>query len=209
MFAIASDVSITEFDVAPAGRYLLRTRRGRFMVSRHAVDLIHRLDRGASIDDLARSPDEAERLGRFVQDHILPTGVFEAAAAETRPKELGRPPVAYVHSARELIAAPRLSRATAIFRHLFRRPVALPLIALAALAEIVFWRAHWGLRLDDISIGDYTLGGLAVLLSLPFHELGHGSACRHYDCRHGAMGFAMYLIFPCFYTDVSEAWRLP
>jgi putative peptide zinc metalloprotease protein len=208
MFAIAPDVTITEFDVAPSGRYLLRTPRGRFMVSRRAVDLIRRLDSGASVDDIARTPDERASIGRFLEEHVLPTGVFDTGDDVAPAKEPGRPPVAYVHSARVLVPAAALARATEIFRHLFRRSIAVPLLLLSAVAEALFWHANWGLRLEHISAGDYTLAGIAILLTLPFHELGHGSACRYYDCRHGSMGFAMYLIFPCFYTDVSDAWRL-
>jgi len=45
-------------------------------------------------------------------------------------------------------------------------------------------------------------------LGLLLHELGHAAACVRCGVRHGVIGFAIYLIFPAFYTDVSEAWRL-
>jgi putative peptide zinc metalloprotease protein len=42
-----------------------------------------------------------------------------------------------------------------------------------------------------------------------FHELGHASACRRFECPHGDIGFALYFIYPAFYTDVTKVWRLP
>lgn len=47
-----------------------------------------------------------------------------------------------------------------------------------------------------------------LLLSGLIHELGHTSACRHFGCPHGGIGFGLYFIFPAWYADVSKAWRL-
>jgi putative peptide zinc metalloprotease protein len=211
MFVIAPDVSITEFDAAPAGRFLLCTPRGRFMVTRSTVDLIRSLDGRESLGDLPCTSDQAAELARFLEDHVIPTGVFASADESGRPatKELGRPQSAYVYAVQKLIDAATLQRATDVFKHLFRPSVAKLLLAASVAAQAWFWYRNWNLRLEHISVEDYTLGALLFLLTLPFHELGHGSASRHYGCPHGAMGFAMYLVFPCFFTDVSEAWRLP
>lgn len=48
-------------------------------------------------------------------------------------------------------------------------------------------------------------GNYAGLL---LHELGHASACVRCNIQHGPIGVGIYLIFPVFYTDVSEAWKL-
>lgn len=50
--------------------------------------------------------------------------------------------------------------------------------------------------------------GLALLTSL-FHEFGHATACRRYNCEHGAIGFLLYMVFPALYINLSNAWRLP
>jgi putative peptide zinc metalloprotease protein len=46
------------------------------------------------------------------------------------------------------------------------------------------------------------------LLSLIVHEFGHSSACARYGAQPSDIGFAVYLIYPAFYSDVSSAWRL-
>jgi putative peptide zinc metalloprotease protein len=40
------------------------------------------------------------------------------------------------------------------------------------------------------------------------HEFGHASACARYGARVSDIGFAMYLIYPAFYSDVTAAWQL-
>ena len=47
-----------------------------------------------------------------------------------------------------------------------------------------------------------------VLVGVLIHELGHVSALRRFGRRSGGIGFGIYWIFPTFYADVSEAWRL-
>ncbi|HLM28192.1 MAG TPA: hypothetical protein VK304_14620 [Thermoleophilaceae bacterium] len=47
-----------------------------------------------------------------------------------------------------------------------------------------------------------------VVLSAAFHEIGHASACRYSGATPGVMGGGLYLIWPAFYTEVSDAYRL-
>ncbi len=208
MFAIAPGVTITEFDAALSGRYLLRTPKGSFMLSRSSVELIRSLEGKASLEHIARSPAEEQALEKFLDEHVIPTGVFGRPDDRPRAKQPGRPQVAYVYAVRELVSAQTLRHGTEVFKHLFRPCPALLILTLSVLAQASFWWLNRGLRLEHISVEEYAVGAFLFLLTLPFHELGHGSACRHFRCEHGAMGFAMYLVFPCFFTDVSEAWRL-
>jgi putative peptide zinc metalloprotease protein len=47
-----------------------------------------------------------------------------------------------------------------------------------------------------------------TLLSAGFHEFGHAAAARRGGATPGAMGAGLYLIWPAFYTDVTDAYRL-
>jgi putative peptide zinc metalloprotease protein len=49
--------------------------------------------------------------------------------------------------------------------------------------------------------------GLAVA-STAFHEVGHASACRYCGIRPGKMGCGLYLVWPVFYTDINDSYRL-
>jgi putative peptide zinc metalloprotease protein len=50
--------------------------------------------------------------------------------------------------------------------------------------------------------------GLAIF-SAAFHEIGHATACRFGGARPGGMGAGIYMVWPAFYTDVTDAYRLP
>jgi putative peptide zinc metalloprotease protein len=47
-----------------------------------------------------------------------------------------------------------------------------------------------------------------TILSAGFHELGHAAACRYSGADPGAMGVGLYLVWPAFYTDVTDSYRL-
>ncbi|MBV8713856.1 MAG: hypothetical protein JOZ65_02195 [Chloroflexi bacterium] len=49
---------------------------------------------------------------------------------------------------------------------------------------------------------------LATVLSAGFHELGHAAALRYGGGFPRAMGAGLYLVYPAFYTDVSDNYRL-
>ena len=49
---------------------------------------------------------------------------------------------------------------------------------------------------------------LLTTLSAGFHELGHAAACTYGGGKPGAMGAGLYLVWPAFYTDVTDAYRL-
>ena len=40
------------------------------------------------------------------------------------------------------------------------------------------------------------------------HEVGHATACRYGGAEPGAIGVGLYIVFPAFYTDVTDSYRL-
>ena len=48
----------------------------------------------------------------------------------------------------------------------------------------------------------------SVVVATAFHEFGHASACRYSGGRPGVMGVGFYLVYPAFYCDVTDAYRL-
>jgi putative peptide zinc metalloprotease protein len=47
-----------------------------------------------------------------------------------------------------------------------------------------------------------------TVVSAGFHEFGHAAACRYGGATPGAMGAGLYLVWPAFYTDVTDSYRL-
>jgi hypothetical protein len=107
---------------------------------------------------------------------------------------------------------PRLiDPAARVLQTLYVPVVLLPLlIAIAA--------AHWWLYVDHglvrpLSAALTTPGALfgltvLILVSSVFHELGHAAALRYGGGRARSIGVGFYLLYPIFYTDSSDAYRL-
>ena len=47
-----------------------------------------------------------------------------------------------------------------------------------------------------------------TLLSTLFHECGHAAACRYGGARPGVIGMGVYVVWPAFFTNVTDAYRL-
>lgn len=47
-----------------------------------------------------------------------------------------------------------------------------------------------------------------VILSTAFHEFGHASACRYGGATPGVIGVGIYLVYPAFFSDVTDVYRL-
>ena len=50
------------------------------------------------------------------------------------------------------------------------------------------------------------IGG--VVVATAFHEIGHATACRYGGAKPGVMGVGIYIVWPAFYTDITDAYRL-
>ncbi|MES9542008.1 hypothetical protein [Actinomadura sp. NPDC000600] len=98
-----------------------------------------------------------------------------------------------------------------LFAWLFR-PVVMALMLCAFVAGEVWVLTSRSIA-DALSFA--ILNPVSILLvmalgiaSCAFHEVGHASACRYGGVRPGAMGCGIYLVWPAFYTDITESYRL-
>jgi putative peptide zinc metalloprotease protein len=99
-----------------------------------------------------------------------------------------------------------------VLRPLFLTPVVVLVVAAGVAVDVVVYRAgDPGLALQEVLATPALLLGLWAVLTLAglVHELGHATACRYGGARPGAIGFGVYLLFPAFYTDVTDSYRLP
>jgi putative peptide zinc metalloprotease protein len=106
-------------------------------------------------------------------------------------------------------------RIAGLFQPLFRRPV-WPLV-LGAFALVDAWILLQGDLLDRVVAGVGEMGrrpglllvvlGLTVLSGV-LHEFGHVGACRYGGARPGDIGVGLYLVWPAFYSTVTDSYRL-
>ncbi|MCC3778747.1 hypothetical protein, partial [Streptomyces sp. UNOB3_S3] len=98
-----------------------------------------------------------------------------------------------------------------LFAWLFRPAVVVLGLCAFVAGEAWLWTTQdTGAALRDVlaSPADVLLVVLLAIASCAFHELGHGAACRYGGVRPGAMGCGIYLVWPAFYTDITNSYRL-
>ena len=47
-----------------------------------------------------------------------------------------------------------------------------------------------------------------MILGTTFHEIGHATGVRYGGARPGVMGVGVYIVWPAFYTDITDSYRL-
>jgi len=172
-------------------------------LSATAHQLMAALRAGMTLDDIARELNQ--RPGQrpvSVQDLEVACRRIADALERIEGNEISPSPSGF-WLCRPLIAESVVNRISAALLWLFDWQVATPAICLvlAAAAHAVQVPAPVALP-DDGFVAGYGL----FLLSLLAHEFGHSTACLRYGVRPGHIGFAMYLIFPALYSDVTRAW---
>jgi putative peptide zinc metalloprotease protein len=84
------------------------------------------------------------------------------------------------------------------------------LLLLSAVDALVIARGDFMASLEQILLTPALLLGIFALLSAAavVHELGHATACRYGGGRPGVIGVGVYLVFPAFFTNVTDSYRL-
>src|SRR6478752_5622062 len=105
----------------------------------------------------------------------------------------------------------RTRRLTAPFARLFNPVVVVAvMVAFAAVCWWVFF--HKGLASATSQAFDkpglLLLVVAVTILSAGFHEFGHAAGARRGGATPGVMGAGIYLVWPAFYTDVTDSYRL-
>jgi putative peptide zinc metalloprotease protein len=100
---------------------------------------------------------------------------------------------------------------TTVFRPLFWPPLQFALSIAFAGCVVWLFGLHGisqGLRhlLYQPALLFLLVGG--VIVATAFHELGHATAVRYGGAEPGVMGVGIYIVWPAFYTDITDAYRL-
>jgi putative peptide zinc metalloprotease protein len=180
--------------------------------------VLEAIDGRRDLDDIARAV--SERLGKqaapddirfLVEKKLRPLGLLREADG-TEPDVQKANPLLALRFRIVLSGERATRRLTAPFAALFT-----PLIVLAVLGAFV-GVVGWLLLAEGIGGGARQMiyqPGLFLLMfflaaaSAAFHEFGHAAALRYSGGTPGVMGAGLYLVWPAFYTDVTDSYRLP
>ncbi len=175
------------------------------------------IDGRRDLDAIAASV--AQRTGKdvtrgdvatLISQHLLPYGVLKLA--DGSEPEVKRSDTLLGMRARMRMTSPETTQRLARpFAALFSPFVVVPV--LAAFVLVTGWLLFVE-GLADATRQAFEDPGLLLLvfaitiLSAGFHEFGHAAAATRAGAKPGAMGAALYLIWPAFYTDVTDSYRL-
>jgi putative peptide zinc metalloprotease protein len=98
-----------------------------------------------------------------------------------------------------------------LLRPLFRPPVTVAVVASVLAVDYWLFAVHGlGGGLQQVlrdPVGLLIVVGLSVV-SAVFHECGHAAGCRYGGARPGVIGVGVYLVWPSFFTNVTDSYRL-
>src|SRR3954469_1960560 len=168
-------------------------------------------------DDAAVAAAMSERLGKGVDaEHIALLGEklrqqgLLAGSEEEAPPRMN--PLLALRW-KFLITDPKITgRITRPFQLLFRPWLVVPVVLGFA---AVFWFVLFHKGIASATAQAFHSPELLLLViglavaSAAFHEIGHAAACPYGGARPGGMGAGIYMVWPAFYTDVTDAYRLP
>lgn len=207
-------------DGAFEGKQYLVERDGQFMqLSELLLLTLAHVDGKRSIDDIAKgvsarafrqvTPDNV----RALLTKLVPLGLVagaDGALAPSAREQAARSPM-QVQLKMAVIPPTVTNAVTGFFSVLYFPPVLVLVLAAAAAAHAWLYLIHGvGKSVHDVlySPGLILILFVAFVLSAAFHEIGHGAGLRYGGGTVRAMGAGLYLVYPVFYTDITDAYRL-
>jgi putative peptide zinc metalloprotease protein len=151
-----------------------------------------------------------EMVATLVDQHLRPMGLLRLADGSEPPLKRSNPLLALKFKV--AVTNPRVTRLlTDPFRVLF-----LPLIVAAVVLGFlaITWWVFFEEGLAPAAYDAFQRPHLLLLvfvvtvLSAGFHEFGHAAAARDSGANPGVIGAGIYLVWPAFYTDVTDSYRL-
>lgn len=179
--------------------------------------VLHEIDGHRSAEEVAAAVSAStgrdvneDNVSTLVDQKLRPLGLLTRPDG-SQPSVKKRDPLLGLKFRYAVTDPDRTRHLTDPFRVLFRWWVVVP--AMAAFAAVCWW-VFFEKGLASAAHDAFQRPGLLILvfvvtiLSAGFHEFGHAAAARYGGSTPGVMGFGVYLVWPAFYTDVTDSYRL-
>jgi len=173
------------------------------------------LDGTRGVDDIAT--EVSAELGRtltgdqvryLITAKLTPLGIVAGQGAPAPPTAS---PLLALRARVTLLPEAAACAAGTFLRPLFRLPViAAVIVSVVALDFWVFTAHGLGAGLSQVlndPVDLLLVAGLSLVSAL-FHECGHAAGCRYSGARPGRIGAGIYLVWPAFFTNVTDSYRL-
>lgn len=220
---LAADVELVGElpDTAFVDRQWLVQRDGQFVqLTELLYRIVEQVDGAKTVDEIAHGVTEStewlvtgDQVKTLIATKLLPTGIVAngAGVAERRAAPPGAMSPLGVNLRVKVIGPAVIQPVTRVLQYLFAPPIVIAVL-LAAVA------AHWWLYTERGLLSAfidvlYTPGALLIIVAVVFasaifHEFGHASALRYGGGHARKMGAGFYAVFPVFFTDTTDSYRL-
>ena len=198
--------------------YLARRADGQtIQLSQLLYAVAEACDGRRTYDEIAAAASEsfgrrlsARNAKTLVEEKLNPLGVV--ANGDGSQPVLSKPDSLLALRLRKSVISPRLVKAmTTVCYPLFLPPVVIAGVAGLVVFDWWLFVEHGvaqGVRETLLNPSVFLLMFGVVIASAFFHEVGHATGLRYGGGEPGVMGAGVYLAFPAFYTDVTDAYRL-
>jgi len=210
-------------DTAFVDRQWLIQRNGQFIqLSELLYRVVEQMDGRRTPDEIAEGVTDATRwlvtgdqVEQLIASKLAPLGVVAGMGADDGAQARSAPPSGLSPLAvgmRAKVVGPRvIEPVTRVLQYFFAPPVLVAVLLAAAGLHYWLYRERGFLAAFVDAL--YTPGVLLILLgvvlvSAVFHELGHASGLRYGGGHARAMGAGFYAVFPVFFTDATDSYRL-
>jgi putative peptide zinc metalloprotease protein len=152
----------------------------------------------------------AENVALLADKKLRPLGVLTLPDGST-PELKKREPVMALRHRKPLLPERWVNAGARLFTWLHLPFVTLTVLLTLGVFDFWLFAVHGiagGLRAVIYDPALLLAVLASVVVATAFHEFGHASACRYGGARPGVMGVGLYLVWPAFYCDVTDAYRL-
>jgi putative peptide zinc metalloprotease protein len=158
--------------------------------------------------DLGRSLT-ADQVRYLITAKLLPLGIVAAEGAPAVAPKAN--PLLALRARGTLLPERAANAAGTLLAPLFRWPAVLAVMVSVTALDWWLFAVHGlggGIRQilrDPVDL--LIVLGLSVVSAM-FHECGHAAGCRFGGARPGKIGAGIYLVWPAFFTNVTDSYRL-
>jgi len=198
-------------------KYLVQTGENRrFMISKSLYLILSSIDGEKNINEISEKCSQVlnrsftpSEINSIISKLLIPYGLVESNY-QRRTKQNKSFYDRYLRLRLSLFSQSTIKPITSVLSNLFNPRVFYPSVLLMILFHLYFYFLH---EKNPIAPGELTIVSsiliyCIILISAFCHEIGHASACHYFGAEHGDIGFGLYLVFPVFFTDVSDIWKI-
>ncbi len=194
--------------------FIIHTPAGRqFKISSLAKDILQQMDGETSLQEIARVLNSRsidiseEQLNELVENRYRALGVFADYAPEDEDpngEKAKRTQTTFLLHW-DIIPRKYVSWVSRWFVFFYNYLAVVAGLTAIVLSHYLVYGKYTSR--EFLSHGSFMSVLGLCLFSILAHEFGHAAAVSRYGGTPGSIGFALYILMPSFYADVSEIWR--